>query len=64
MFAVVVSDDVGVSKRGKNGELGMKLFTFLLRHAQVIDFLATEDLSILLPANFPDDSKRSMSYKD
>ncbi len=60
---MIVSDYIGVPKRGKDRKLGMELFPFFLRHANVVDLLATEDLAILLPAYFPDNTKGTMSYK-
>jgi hypothetical protein len=41
---VVVRDDVGVTKGAKDIKLGGELFAFLLRHLDVVDFLATKDL--------------------
>lgn len=61
MLSVVVSDNVCMSERGQNGEFGVKLFPFFLRHAQVIDLLATENLAILLPAHLSDDTEGTMS---
>jgi hypothetical protein len=61
---VVVSDDVGMSKRGKDRKLGMKLFPLFLRHAQIVDLLATEDLPIFLSAHLSNYTKGAMSYSN
>jgi hypothetical protein len=39
-----VCDDVGMPEFLENGELGLELFALLLRHFQVADFLAAQDL--------------------
>ena len=41
---MVVCDDVRVAKGAEDGELGMELFSFLLGHLDVVNFLTTKDL--------------------
>ena len=51
-----------MTKGGQDREFGMELFPLFLRHAHIIDFLATQDLPILLSAHLPDNSKRAMAF--
>lgn len=57
---MVVSDNVCMSERGEDSEFGVQLFPFFLRHAQVIDLFAAENLAILLPAHLSDDTEGTM----
>lgn len=59
---MVVADDVGMAKRGEDGELGMKLLSLLLGHLQVADLLSTDNGIICLATNLADDTKGAMSW--
>lgn len=58
---MVVGDDVGVSEARQDLELGVQLFTLLLRHLEVADLLPAHDQSIGLPSHPSDNSKGAMA---
>jgi len=60
MLSMVVSDDVRVPKGGEDRKFGVELFSLFLRHAHIVDFLATQNLAILLSAHLPDNPKGAM----
>ena len=44
VVALEVGDDVGVAEFLEDGQLGLELLAFLLRHLEIADFLAAQDL--------------------
>ena len=44
VVALEVGDDVGVPQLLEDGQLGLELLAFLLRHLEIADFLAAQDL--------------------
>lgn len=48
MLAMVVGDDVRMTQRAEDVELGSQLLSFLLGHFDVVDFLSTENLECLV----------------
>ena len=44
VFAMVVSDDIGMTEGAQDIEFGRELFSLLLGHLDVVDLFATEDL--------------------
>lgn len=63
MFAAVVSDNVGVAKGRKNGELCVQLLALLLGHFEVADLFAAEDHAIVLSADFANNPKGAMAWR-